>query len=135
MTSETNEASALIAVVNDDSDFLEMMSTLLIDEGYRTVTAYSSKDAHDVIRRERPDLVILDIRMEQPASGWNLLDLVRLDPATTDLPVLVCSADALFLRAKADLLRAQRCEALEKPFDLDVLLERVRGMLAAADPR
>ena len=123
----------LIAVVNDDTDFLEMMNTLLTEEGYRTITALSSHNAHELLRAERPDLVILDIRLEHPESGWTLLDLIRLDPATTHLPVLVCSADAAFLRAKADVLRAQRCETLEKPFDLDVLLERIGAMLTA-DP-
>ncbi|HUY99108.1 MAG TPA: response regulator [Thermomicrobiaceae bacterium] len=124
---------ALIAVVNDDTDFLEMMGTLLSEEGYRTVTALSSQNAYELIRRDRPDLVVLDIRMEHPASGWDLLDLIRLDPTTTAIPVLVCSADAAFLRSKADVLRAQRCETLEKPFDLDELLSRIQRMLAV-DP-
>src|SRR4051812_37712197 len=67
-------------------------------------------------------LVILDMQMEQPDSGLVVLELIRLDPTTEHIPVIKCSADQQFLRAKEDQLRAHRCDVLEKPYSLSELL-------------
>lgn len=119
----------LIAVVNDDTVFLKLMHDLLSDEGYRVVLHIEGSSAYALIKQEMPDLVILDIRVEHPEPGWVTLDLIRLDPVTTRIPVLVCSADARQLREKAARLSEMRCETIEKPFDLDDLLTRVRDSL------
>jgi CheY-like chemotaxis protein len=119
----------LIAVVNDDTVFLKLMHDLLTDEGFQVVLHVEGSGAYQRIKQELPDLVILDIRVEHPEPGWVTLDLLRLDPVTTRIPVLVCSADARQLRAKATRLRELRCDTIEKPFDLDDLLVRIREIL------
>lgn len=116
----------LIAVVNDDTVFLKLMHDLLTDEGYDVALHIEGSSAYQLVKQEMPDLVILDIRIEHPEPGWVTLDLIRLDPSTTRIPVLVCSADARQLREKAARLREMRCDTIEKPFDLDDLLARVR---------
>lgn len=126
-------ASPRIAIVNDDTAFLRMMSLLLTEEGYETLLLHGPDKAHDQIRDEQPDLVILDIRMGAPEAGWQLLELLRLDPQTTRIPVLVCSAAVQELRAKADILRDLRCDILPKPFDLDQLITKVRDMLGQTE--
>jgi DNA-binding response OmpR family regulator len=115
----------IIAVVNDDTAFLNLMDTILSDEGYRTIIWRQDDNAYEMIRRERPDLVILDIRMEHPEGGWHVVDLLRLDPETASIPLIICSADSAFLRDKAERLNELHCETLEKPFDLDDLLAKV----------
>jgi CheY-like chemotaxis protein len=119
----------LIAVVNDDTVFLKLMHDLLTGEGYEIVLHIEGSSAYQFVRQEMPDLVILDIRIEHPEPGWVTLDLIRLDPVTTEIPVLICSADARQLREKAARLRDMRCETIEKPFDLDDLLKTVRSIL------
>lgn len=121
--------TSLIAVINDDAVFLKLMLDLLSDEGYQVVSRSGETSAYGLIKQEMPDLVILDIRIEHPESGWLTLDLIRLDPTTTRIPVLVCSADARQLREKAARLSEMRCDTIEKPFDLDDLLARVRDIL------
>jgi len=123
----------LIAVANDDTDFLALMGELLTDEGYRVSIHRVARDAYDEIKAMVPDLIVLDIHMETPEAGWTLLELLTLDPALAAIPVLVCSADVVALRAKAENLRAHGCDALEKPFDLDDLLAKVRLMLAGRE--
>jgi CheY-like chemotaxis protein len=112
----------LIAVVNDDQVFIDLLRDLLTEEGYDVLTHPSGETAYALIRKKQPNLVILDMRLEHPEGGWMVLDLLRLDPETADLPVIVCSADAHFLRAKAAQLREEGCCVLEKPFRLDKLL-------------
>ncbi len=123
----------LIAVANDDTDFLALMSDLLTDEGYRVSIHRVAKNAFAELKAARPDLIVLDIQMETPEAGWTLLELLTLDPTLAAIPVLVCSADVVALRAKAENLRAHGCDALEKPFDLDDLLGKVRrGLIGPA---
>jgi CheY-like chemotaxis protein len=123
----------LIAVVNDDTDFLALMYELLTGEGYRCVICKESDEVYARVKEERPDLVILDIRMGAPEAGWTILELLRLDPTTAHLPVIVCSADTIFLRAKEEALRALHCDILEKPFDLDALLLKIVLALETLD--
>lgn len=122
-----------IDVVNDDTDFLELMRELLDLEGYETRTHKVAMHAYPKLKADRPDLIILDIRMETPEAGWQLLELLRLDPETAAIPVIVCSADALFLRAKEVHLHERGCRTLEKPFTLDELLTVVAETLPPPD--
>jgi CheY-like chemotaxis protein len=58
-----------------------------------------------------------------------MLDLLRLHPSTTHIPVIACSTDPRILNAKAAWLAAMRCAAIEQPFDLDALLAKVQALL------
>ena len=94
-----------ITIINDDAVYMELMKDLLEEEGYRA-TIWDRKDnAYYVIKRERPNLVIIDIRLQSPDEGWKILEQVRLDPMTTNIPVIICSADTQFLRWKRRQLR------------------------------
>ncbi len=121
-----------IAIVNDDATYMELMKDLLAEEGYKTTTWDRNDNPYHVIKRERPHLVILDIRLQNADEGWKVLEQIRLDPMTTNIPVIVCSADTQFLRWKRRQLRQMDCEVLEKPFRLDDLLRDVRKMIGDA---
>lgn len=124
--------SKTIAVVNDNSMFLGLMQELLTGEGYATELYTEGSTAYAALKEAQPALIILDIRMEHPEAGWTVLDLLRLDRATMHIPVIVCSADSRALREKADHLREQHADVLEKPFLLDALLDKIRA--AIGDP-
>src|SRR4051794_34077682 len=96
-------------VVNRDPVFLELMEMLLKDEGMEVLTYKESHYAYSAIEKEQPDVVILDIRLEHPEGGWNLLQLIRLNPKTHEIPVIVASADTRFLRAKEAQLQQKGC--------------------------
>lgn len=119
----------LIAVVDDDDAFVDLMREVLTDEGYRVVIGTAEEGAAAMVVRARPALAILDLRMHEAGSGVTILRALRDDPSTVALPVLVCSADLVFLRDHADDLRALDCQTLPKPFDLDTLLDTIRAML------
>ncbi|HLI50919.1 MAG TPA: response regulator [Thermomicrobiaceae bacterium] len=121
-----------IAVINDDTAFLQLMYELLSDEGYETEIYRETTAIHATLRQEQPDLVIIDIRMEQPSTGWQVLEMLRLDPVTSRIPVIVCSADANDLRAKEELLQRNGYASLVKPFDLEDLLTMVRDKIGPA---
>jgi CheY-like chemotaxis protein len=121
---------AQIVVINDDTPFLQLMHDLLTDEGYAVQLCREWSDAHQFVRQVQPDLVILDIVMGGEERGWNVLNLLTLDPATRPIAVLVCSAAVESLEDHRDLLAAYGIRALAKPFDLDALLGAVQQTLA-----
>ncbi len=125
-------AKSLVAVVNDDTLFLELMHDLLTEEGYRAVIWKEGDKAYNMIKEHRPVLVILDIRMEHPDTGWMVLELMRLDPETAHIPVIICSADTSRIREKEAYLREKGCAVLEKPFLLEDLLEKVQAFIGPA---
>ena len=69
--------------------------------------------------------MILALWLRQRGDGWQVFDALQRDPATCQIPVIVCADDTLLLRADAAQPAGQPVAALEKPFDLDVLLDVV----------
>jgi CheY-like chemotaxis protein len=124
-----------VTVVNDDTAFLELMETLLEDKGWETTSLFEGNSAFQTIKQDRPDVVILDIRMEQPDTGWRVLNLLMLDPETRTIPVIICSADWSELEQKGSWLIERGVGVLPRPFDLDDLYAAVDGAMAREFPR
>ncbi len=124
------ERKARIAVINDDTAFLSLMEELLEqDEGYDVVVCREAGNAYQFVKDQHPDLVILDIRVGHEENGWQILELLTLDPATRPIPVIVCSAALHSLAEHQPLLEQYGCDMLAKPFDLDALVAKVQAAL------
>ena len=119
-----------IVVADDDLDTLELMDALLTQEGFQPILCSEAEDAYVIVRRTQPDLVILGLQMGSPETGWQILNLLRGDPATAHIPALMYSGHADFLRVRTGVLRRQRCATLEKPFALPDLLATIAEALA-----
>jgi CheY-like chemotaxis protein len=128
---------AHIALINDDTSFLELMRDLLEDEeGYQVSICKEWDGAYQFVKDTQPDLVIQDITIGGQEKGWTILNLLTLDPATRPIPLIVCSAAIQSLHDHQQLLDKYGITALPKPFDLDELLstiERVIGRGPARD--
>jgi CheY-like chemotaxis protein len=70
--------------------------------------------------------------MERPEAGRRILELAREDVETAHIPIIICSADAPFLRRNHAFLNAQAAAVVEKPFDLDALLGVIESALGSA---
>ncbi|MDA8217777.1 MAG: response regulator [Dehalococcoidales bacterium] len=117
-----------IAVIDDSREFVDMVQTMLEQAGYEVIPIVESLKASNVIRREKPDLIILDIMMPG-RSGWEVLDMTKLDPATKGIPVIVTSAAMISMRAQAKDLERRGVELLPKPFSIDDLLGKVERLI------
>ncbi len=125
-----------IVVINDDTDFLTLMTELLSEiEGYEVQVCREGDHAYQFVREQMPDLVILDIRIEGQDIGWAILECVTLDPRTNPIPMIVCSAAIRELQSHEELLERYGIDVLTKPFDLDTLLEKVATALARGQRR
>jgi DNA-binding response OmpR family regulator len=120
---------ARILVVDDEPSFAGMLHDLLTDEGYQVTTHSDGATAFATIRRHKPDLVILDMNLGDPEGGWVVLDGVRLDQATANIPVIICSAHERFLQDHAAELREAGCCLLAKPFAVDDLIALIKRAL------
>jgi two-component system chemotaxis response regulator CheY len=110
-------SGARILVVDDDESIGEFVSMALADEGYDVVTALNGATALELIERERPDVILLDMRMPI-MDGWEFARRYR-EMTGPHAPIIVVTA----ARDASD--RAAQIEAdgvLAKPFNLDDLL-------------
>jgi CheY-like chemotaxis protein len=123
-----------IVIVDEDRAFLELIDMLLTTHGYATIRCAQAQDAYNMIRSTMPALVILGIRDAGDDANWTVLDMIRLDPATTHIPALVCSIDSAFLRAKAPYFELLDIATLEKPFRLNDLLMKVEREIGPPTP-
>jgi DNA-binding response OmpR family regulator len=122
--------SPLIAIINDDPAFLEFIASFLEDEThYQTIVWDDGVGSLPKLRAYVPDLVILDVRLGDQAVGQEILANMRQDEMLAKTPVLVCTADAHFIRENLSLLHALGADVLEKPFDLEVLEQKVQSAL------
>lgn len=122
--------AARILVVNDTEEILELFRMVLGEEGgYEVITA--SFTPHDLREVElvKPDLVILDLIFGVEKIGWQLLEKMRLNRATADIPVIVCTAAVNEVRENEGHLTEMGVSVVLKPFDVDMLLAVVKEAL------
>jgi CheY-like chemotaxis protein len=124
-----------ISVVNDNPEFLELMSVILDEEAGYDVTLFDGEETSiEEIAASDPDLLIVDLVMGG-ASGWEIVALSRADDRLSDRPILVCSADIASLREKADeLRRIGDVHVLEKPFGVDEITDLVARLAGWGTP-
>jgi len=112
-----------ILVVDDHPDNLTLLTQLLARHGYQVRVAPSGRLALQSAQAERPDLILLDIRMPE-MDGYQVCAQLKAAPRTTDIPIIFLSA----LNDTDDKLRAFAAGGinyLTKPFDEAAVLEQV----------
>jgi two-component system alkaline phosphatase synthesis response regulator PhoP len=118
-----------ILVIDDDAAILDMISQVLLDEGYEVVTASNGRTAIHYAVDYLPRLILLDLMMPE-MNGWQVIEELRKYPETLSIPVILLSAR----REMANVASAlEVSNYLEKPFDLDVLITRVETVLSSPD--
>lgn len=106
-----------VLVVNDTEEILDLFRDILEGMGHR-MTAWSfSPDDLAKVTEIQPDLVILDLMMgATELQGWALLQKIRMNPPTEDIPVIVCSAATNWVREQEGWLTANAVKVVLKPF-------------------
>ena len=119
-----------VLVVDDEPNLVRLLAESLSDAGYEVLTAAEGQEGVRRLYADRPDLVVLDVRMPR-MDGWETLKRVR---EVSDVPVILLTARD----AEADRLRGFALGAddyVTKPFSLAELGARVRAVLARAHAR
>src|SRR4051812_17498217 len=109
-----------VVVADDERDIAGLLTMNLEMEGYSVETVYDGAAALEAVQRSLPDFVLLDVMMPR-MNGLDVLQALKADPATRDIPVIMLTAKA----GDDDVWAGWSAGAsyyLTKPFDLDELL-------------
>jgi len=120
-----------ILIADDNVQNVELLEVYLEELDCDIVKAYDGEETLEVIAREKPDLVLLDIMMPK-ISGYEICRKLKGDPAAHTLPILMVTA----LNESSDVERAIQAGAddfISKPIHKDDLIRRVRALLRVRD--
>jgi len=121
---------AHLLVVDDERQLVELVRANLERAGFEVRTAADGREALDLMRQHRPDLLLLDVMMPH-LDGWDVLAELHHSDGLADVPVVMLTA----LSGERDVIRAHLSGAvhfLTKPFDLAGLLSTIRQALQPA---
>ncbi len=116
-----------ILIVDDSSTSLYLMENILENHNFMVIKAASGDGALKYLKREVPDLVLLDLMMPH-ISGFEVLEWMRANPQTADVPVVVVSA----VNEEEALNRARKLGVLRyflKPIDIEEFLYYLYSIL------
>jgi len=121
--------SASILVVDDDPEIVAMLNTRLTKRGYKISTAGDGNAAIELAKRERPDIVLLDVMMPGK-SGWEVARALKQDPVTQDIKIVMVTA----IGEKTNEITAPIYGAdahVDKPFEFEALERVITKLLGA----
>jgi len=124
---EEQEKTPTVLVVDDNQQNLELLQAYLEDMDCRTIPASDGPQALDIVAREPPDLILLDVMMPK-MSGFEVCKRIKNDPKTTDIPIIMVTA----LNEFGDIERgidSGTDDFLSKPVNKLELITRVKTML------
>ncbi len=134
-----NEPKRLL-IIDDDPDFVAGIKSILVRAKYEVDTAYNPKDGFEALKSKAYDLLLLNVMMGRGAEGIMIARKLGKDPKLRELPVLIITG---IREQMAFLFPGQAVhphfvavdELVEKPVEPKLLLEKVRGLLEAAESR
>jgi CheY-like chemotaxis protein len=122
------DGKSLILYVEDDPDFRDAMRTVLESHGYSLVEAASGEEGLRQFTTHQPDLIIVDLMMEEVDSGTSMVRDLKL--AGCQVPILIASSVGDALEANTDYVELGLAGVLQKPLDFDSLLALLKSKLA-----
>ena len=117
----------VIQYVEDDADFRDSMRTVLEANGYLVIEAATGEEGLRQFKAERPDLVILDLMMEEVDTGTSMVRDLKMAGCT--VPIIVTSSAGDALHMSTDYAELGLAGVLQKPVDFNVLLALIRSKL------
>ena len=122
---DTRESLKTVLVIDDDKDIRGAVQDLLELEGYSVVTASNGEEGFKVLKGLTPNVILLDVRMPV-MDGWEFIEVQRLDPKLSKIPLFVfCAGDKIESRPPG----IEATGFLSKPIDSDDLLDSIRPYL------
>ena len=119
--------AAKILAVDDESDLTELIAYHLARCGHQVETAANGWDAITLISRDRPDLILLDLMLPD-LDGFGVCEILRRNPVTATIPIIIISAwasqDSRYLGLELGAL-----DYITKPFSPSDLVERVNRLI------
>jgi two-component system alkaline phosphatase synthesis response regulator PhoP len=116
-----------ILVVDDDRSIVKVLTGYLEQSGYQVISAYDGEAAIHALRRERPDLILLDLMMPN-RDGWEVTQIIRADKTLAATPIIMLTA-RLEDADKIVGLEIGADDYIPKPFNPREVVARVKALL------
>lgn len=123
----TENKEYTILVVDDSTTNVVLLEAILDEKGYQIETALNAKEAYNIIEKQTPDLILLDLLMPK-ISGFDFLEEIRKNGKAINTPVIVVSA----LTDQENIEKIMSMGAVDfvkKPIDLQYLVDKVESVL------
>lgn len=119
---------AKILIAEDERDIRDLIAFTLQFAGHEVITTSNGEEALQAVRSQKPQLVLLDVRMPR-LTGYEVCKEIKSDPQTQTIPVIFLSAKGQESEIRSGL-EAGAEQYLLKPFSPDQLIEQVNKILA-----
>ncbi len=123
-TMKSKNGKPSILVVDDEASIRELLNQNLQEAGYQVRVATNGREALEQVRHEHPDLIILDVMMPE-MNGFDVAAVLKNDPATMDIPILILS----IVQDRERGFRLGIDRYLTKPIDTEALFREVGSLL------
>jgi len=119
---------SLIAVIDDDPDIREASTLVLNAKGHKVITASNPKDGYDIVKKQSPDLIILDVMMDEPDDGFFLAQKFRKENIKTPILMYTSVSKTVGMDfGKSDMVPVD--DFVEKPITPELLINKVELLL------
>jgi DNA-binding response OmpR family regulator len=125
---------SIIAIIDDDPDILDASSLILTSKGYDVLTASNPDDGFKIVIENKPDLIILDVMMNEPDDGFFLAQKFRREKINTPI-IMYTSISKSFGMDYGVNEMVPVDEFVEKPISPELLLEKVEKLLKSKTGR
>ena len=118
-----------IVCIEDDAGIIDLVKLILTRKGYRVSGAVGGREGLELIEREKPDVVLLDLMMPD-MDGWEVFHQMRAHESTRHIPVIVVTAKAQSIDKVLGLQIAKVDDYLTKPFSPQDLVDSIERILS-----
>jgi len=117
-----------IMVVDDEEDTRFSVKSVLQDEGFKVLTAVNGQDCLNKLKKQKPDLILLDIMMPGLTSK-QIITAIRKDKTTSKIKIIFLTVVRFAEMTQKDLMGGNVVDFMEKPFDNQDLIKRMKKAL------
>jgi two-component system response regulator VicR len=123
------EEKKRVLCIEDEKEMIDLIKLILERRGFEVLGAVGGKEGLEVIRQEKPDLILLDLMMPE-VDGWEVYRQMKADEQVKDIPVIVVTAKAQSIDKVLGLHIAKVDDYVTKPFGPQELLKSINNVLA-----
>jgi DNA-binding response OmpR family regulator len=117
-----------ILIVEDEEDICRIIRKHLETEGYTVLVAYDGQEAYELVKKELPDLILLDVKIPK-IDGVTLNTFIKKDEKFRHIPVIVMTAHAQYKEVFEMNKEAPIDDFIVKPFPIGLLVEKIKKVL------
>jgi len=121
-----------VVCIEDEPEMIDLVRLILSRKGFEVIGAHGGVEGLETVKREKPDLVLLDLMMPD-MDGWEVYQKIKADKELRGIPIVVVTAKAQSIDKVLGLHIAKVDDYITKPFGPQELLESVEKILGITE--